>query len=370
MSTSYHIAIDASRTTVNHLTGTEHYARELIRQIVQVNETRTVPHQITLFYRDNPPPDVIAPSAHVIQRIVPFPRLWTHLRFAAELWRSRPDVTFVPAHTLPAFFPGRSVVTVHDLGYRLFPQAHPPNQRRYLDLTTRYSASRATAILADSQATADDLTRFYGTSPDKISVVYPGVTAPPIESNISEIRQQYGLPLRYFLFIGTLQPRKNIARIVDAFDRWQKANPSEKIALVLAGKQGWLFDQRWLAGVDNVYITGYIDDAHKGALMAGATALIFPTLYEGFGFPVIEAMHCGTPVIASTSSSLPELVDSAGLLVDPENVSEIATAIDLIVWNADLRNRLRMQGYQQARQFTWERAAEQALTVLEQAASK
>ena len=141
--------------------------------------------------------------------MIPFARAWTHLRFAAELWRDRPDLTWVPAHTLPALFPGRAAVTIHDLGYKLFPQAHPPMQRLYLDLTTRYSAARAAVVLADSQATADDLTRFYGTPASKIRVVYPGVDAPPV-GDVAAVRAKYGLPERYFLFLGTLQPRKNI----------------------------------------------------------------------------------------------------------------------------------------------------------------
>jgi glycosyltransferase involved in cell wall biosynthesis len=238
------------------------------------------------------------------------------------------------------------VVTVHDLGFRYFPQAHPAGQRLYLDWTTRYSARRATLVLADSQATADDLTRFYGTPGEKIRVVYPGVdaTSPPIplqsgEGRIQEIKQKYNLPERYFLFVGTLQPRKNIARIVQAYARWKAANPDDRAGLALAGGKGWLFDEAWVQGADGVHLTGYVDDADKGVLYAGALALVFPSLYEGFGFPVLEAMHCGTPVIASSTSSLPELVGDAGLLVDPLDVDDIAAAMGRIASDVRLRRR-------------------------------
>jgi glycosyltransferase involved in cell wall biosynthesis len=361
------IAIDASRCTVSRVTGTEHYAIELIRVIIRQNTQ----HHLTLYFRDTPKPDLFPASEHVEYRVIPFRRAWTHLRFAAELWKDRPDITFVPAHTLPFAFPGNAMVTVHDLGFRYFPEAHRTKDRLYLDWTTRYSAGRASIVLADSQATANDLTQFYGTRPDKIRVVYPGVTPPPIGNTaIEAAHQKYGLPERYFLFIGTLQPRKNIARIVQAYARWKAAHPNDPAGLVLAGGKGWLYDPAWTAGIDGVSLPGYIDDADKGALYAGALGLVFPTLYEGFGFPVIEAMHCGTPVIASNTSSLPELVGEAGLLVNPLDVQAIATAMSQISDDEQLRHALREQGYQQARRFTWEMAAEQVLAVLETMAKR
>ena len=351
------LAIDASRTTVARVTGTEHYAVEMIRALIGLNNT----HDITLYFRDTPPPDLFPPSERVTQRVIPFSRAWTHLRFAAELWRDRPDLTWVPAHTLPLLFPGRAAVTVHDLGYKFFPLAHPLKQRLYLDGTTRYSAARASVVLADSQATADDLTRFYETSASKIRVVYPGVDAPTI-SDVAGVRKKYGLPERYFLFLGTLQPRKNIGRIAAAY---RSAKLTDLTALVLAGGQGWLYDPAWTAGTDGVILPGYIDDADKGALYAGALALFFPSLYEGFGFPVLEAMHCGTPVICSNTSSLPELAGEAALLVNPFDVEAIAEAMRSIAKDEALRLSLREKGFVQARKFTWEAAARAALEAFE-----
>jgi glycosyltransferase involved in cell wall biosynthesis len=363
-----HIAIDASRATVARQTGTEHYALELIRHLIPCNAQRDTPHQLHLYFRDTPAQGLLPASEHVTQHVIPFARLWTHARFAAALWQTRPDVTFVPAHTLPFVFPGRSVVTVHDLGYRHFPQTHPRGQRLYLDVTTRYSAARASVVLADSQATAGDLQRIYGLSPQKIRVVYPGVEAPAGDST-RPVRDIYNLPQHYFLFIGTLQPRKNIQRLVQAFQQWQTTYSGEdtSIGLVLAGKAGWLFDPAWTAGVDNVHVTGYIDEADKAALLTQAEVLVFPSLYEGFGFPVLEAMHCGTPVLAANSSSLPELVDSAGLLVNPLDTDAIAAAMQKLATDKRLRDTLITRGHEQVTRFTWQRCASQTLEALEAA---
>lgn len=357
------IAIDASRTTVARLTGTEHYSLQLIRHLIEINEA----HQLHLYFRDEPEADLFPNQRNVTQHVIPFPRAWTHLRFARQLFQDQPDVTFVPAHTLPFIFPGRAVATVHDLGFKYFPEAHPPNQRHYLNLTTQYSANRARIVLADSQATAKDLAWFYGVRPEKTRVVYPGID--PLEiGDIDAVRAKYNLPEHYFLFIGTLQPRKNIARLVGAFDLWRKQNPTEKISLVLAGGQGWLYDPSWTANIPNITLTGYIDEADKGTLYAGAVALVFPSLYEGFGFPVLEAMGCGTPVIASNTSSLPELVGDAGLLVDPLNIESIATAMTQIVSDEALRGDFIQRGKTQVEQFTWDAAARAALDALEAAA--
>ena len=358
------IAIDASRTTLERITGTEHYARELIRHIIRLNDQLPNPHQLILYFRDAPPADTFPPSAHVTQRVIPLRRLWTHLGLGWGLLRDRPDVIWVPSHTLPFVFIGKSVVTVHDVGYRYFPQAHPWSQWLLLEWYTRFSAWRATLVLADSRATAHDLTRFYRTPATKIQVIYPGVTVPKVEHDLPTVRQKYHLPDHYWLFIGTLQPRKNIKRLVSAYYHWRASHPDTPIALVLAGGKGWKYDESWTSGASDVHLIGYIDEADKGALIQGAMALVFPSLYEGFGFPIVEAMALGTPVICSNTSSLPELAANAALLVDPQVVAHIADGMRRLTHDAPLRDRLVQAGYAQAQQFNWEQAAQQVLQAL------
>jgi glycosyltransferase involved in cell wall biosynthesis len=204
--------------------------------------------------------------------------------------------------------------------------------------------------------------KFYGTSPDKIHVVYPAVTPPTI--NTIDIRAKYHLPERYFVFIGTLQPRKNIARLVAAYNLYRQQT-GDDAALVLAGGKGWLYDEAWTLGVEGVIQTGYIDDADKGILLNQAIGLVFPSLYEGFGFPVLEAMYSDTPVIASNTSSLPELVGEAGLLVNPLDTQAIADAMKQLAADTSLRQMLIARGREQVKKFSWEESARQVLGLLD-----
>lgn len=360
------IAIDASRTTVHQRTGTENYALQLIRRLLALDTS----HEFHLYFRDEPP-DHLFPTKNYTPHVIPFLRAWTHVRFASEVWRIRPDVTFVPAHTLPAAFPGKAVVTVHDLGYLYFPQAHPRREYHYLDLTTRHSAHRASIVLTDSIATQQDLVYFYDVLPEKTRVVYPGIdeNLAPVrqKSGVEAMRRKYRLPENYLLFIGTLQPRKNIERLVNAFSKWQENSRRQDVLLALAGKPGWLYEPTWAEGKKNVRLLGYIDDADIAALYSGALGLVFPSLYEGFGFPVLEAMCCETPVLCSSTSSLPELAGDAAILVNPESVTAIENGIRQLVEDPITRQSLIERGRDQVKAFTWQKAAEAALAALEEA---
>ncbi len=270
------------------------------------------------------------------------------------------------------WFPGPAVVTVHDLGYVYFPTAHPGPIRRYLEWSTRHSVQRATRIIADSLATSRDLAAHYGVSENKITLIYPGVdeslsriTEP---SKLAAVRACYSLPEHYLLFVGTLQPRKNIAQIVQGYVKWRATQTNPDVSLVVAGPKGWLYDPSWAEGIEGVILPGYIDDDDIAALYSGALGLVFPTLHEGFGFPVLEAMRCGTPVITSSTSSLPEVAGDAALLVNPMDSNAIANAIGQLVSDSELSQSLIEKGYQQAQRFTWQQTAEQTLRVLEAAA--
>ena len=372
------IGIDASRATIARRTGTETYSRNLIRALIGLGSG----HRFRLY--TNGPAEVLgATAANVEIRSIPFPRLWTHVRLSAEMLMHPPDVLFVPAHVLPLIHPRRSVVTVHDLGYLHYPEAHRVADRRYLDWSTRWNGRQATAVLADSRATKDDLVRAYGVNPGRVHVVYLGrdETFGPVRDvdQLARVREHYSVAGRYFLYVGTLQPRKNLARVIDAFARLTGdptlAPTLSDVQLVLAGKRGWLYDDLFaqvtrLGLASRVVFPGYVEEADLPALLSGALALVFPSLYEGFGIPVLEAGACGVPVITSNTSSLPEVAGDAALLVDPHDVDAIADAMFRIATDAKLRAELDRRGQENVKRFSWEKCAQETLAVLEEAARR
>jgi len=363
------IGIDASRAVRARRTGTETYALHLIRGLLALEGE----HRYRLYFNQPPSPGLFTPGPHWEPRVMPFPRLWTHARLSWEMARRPPDVLFVPAHVLPIAHPRRSVVTVHDLGYRHYPAAHRPLDKFYLDLSTRYHVRVAAHILADSQATRDDLIREYGADPARITVVYPGVPSADEAlrrvdnpAAIAAVCAKYGISGEYVLYVGTLHPRKNLVRLIEAFS----ALESRTLKLVIAGQKGWLYDHiftraRELGVEQGVIFPGYVADADLPTLLSGAQLFAFPSLYEGFGFPVLEAMACGVPVVCSNASSLPEVAGDAALLVNPLDTGAWTTALERALADEELRAKLITRGYAQVRRFSWQRAAEETLRVLE-----
>lgn len=366
------IGIDASRAVTAQRTGTENYSYQLIRHLLPLAGT----HTIRLYYNASPPPDLFPAQAQ--PRVIPFPRLWTHLRLSWEMARHAPDLLFVPSHVLPAVHPRRSVVTVHDLGYLYYPEAHPTLSRWYLDLSTRYNARVATRVIADSAATQRDLMARYGIPAAKITVVYPGrdpAIAPVRDgARLAATLARYRLAPGYILYVGTLHPRKNLTRLVEAYALLRQQPPPRGgwPPLVLAGKRGWMYDRlrarvRELGLEREVIFPGYVPQADLAALYSGAACLAMPSLYEGFGLPVLEAMACGVPVVAADASSLPEVAGDAALLVAPTDVTGWAAALARLLVEAPLQRELVARGFEQAARFSWQRCARETLAVLEEA---
>lgn len=364
------IGIDASRATRIKQTGTETYAYRVIAEMAKLADAD---HRLRLYTHQAPPQNWFA-SPFVETRVIPFPRLWTHIRLSAEVSAHPPAVLFVPAHVLPLHCPVPAVVTVHDLGYHHFPTAHTAFQRRYLDFTTRRHAHAATHIIADSAATKADLLRFYDADPHAVSVVHLGLDneLQPVKKPMPFL-QKYGIHGDYLLYLGTLQPRKNIVRLLDAFQRVSQNHPD--VTLVLAGGKGWLFDkiQSKIKNLNlgkRVILPGFIPKADKAALLSGAIAYLFPSLYEGFGLPVLEAMACGTPVLAANTSSLPEVAGSAAWFVSPTDTIAIADGIETLLTDTALRQKLVKKGFARAKQFSWQKTGAEIWEILIKAGQK
>jgi glycosyltransferase involved in cell wall biosynthesis len=372
------IGIDASRAFSAVSTGTERYSREVIRALLRLAPQ----HEFWLYTRDAPARPAFLEEGQNVKIISFGPRrLWTHLGLAREVAQRPPQALFIPAHVLPitqaAHHTTRAVVTIHDVGYRYFPQAHPWRQRLYLDWSTAFTARYAWRIVVDSEATRRDMARFYGVPADKLLVAHPG-PLPLAQVSASEARaafEKFGLAATspYAFYVGTLQPRKNLCRLIDAWRQLMQARAqAEAPLLVIAGGKGWggedLAAQVRAQGMERyVRIIGYISDVEKSALMREARALAFPSLYEGFGLPVLEAQSVGVPVVCSNTSSLPEVAGDAALLVDPLDVNAIAAALQRAMFDDATRVRLSQAGYLNMKRFSWQRCARNILTLLEQA---
>jgi len=304
-------------------------------------------------------------------------RLWQRLRLPipVEVVTGPLDVFYSPDFVLPPTLRAtRTLLTVHDLSFLRFPDAFVPSLRAYLERVVPRSVACAGRVLADSKSTRDDLVAHFETPPEKVHVLYSGVDArfhPEKEPGEGErLRDKYGIESPYVLSVGTLQPRKNYIRLIKAFASLQLVGlPLTNLQLAIAGGRGWLYEDILAEAQrhgDRVRILGFVDDADLPALIRGATLFAFPSLYEGFGIPPLEAMACGVPVVCSNASSLPEVTGDAALMVDPFDVDALAQAMARALEDADLRREMIAKGLAQAERFTWKKAARQLLDSLEE----
>ncbi len=357
---------------VQQSAGIGRLTREVVRALLQLDTA----HHFTLFCMGRAGLSAraaLTPRASLAVTALSdrwFYRLWHRARLPlpVELFAGRGDLYHATDFVLPPVTPGkRTVLTVHDLTFERAPDAAPPQLLRFLKRVVPQSVRRAHHLIADSQATARDLTALYDVAPERITVIYSGVDArfcPAAAPSPASSFAPGGAP--FVLTVGTLQPRKNHLTLVRAFAQVARRLPG--LHLVIAGGKGWMYDQviAEVARLDlgeRVRFIGFVDDADLPALYCAARVFAFPSLYEGFGLPPLEAMACGVPVVASNASSLPEVVGDAGLLVDPLDVDGLAGALLRAVTDDVWRAQAIARGLARARQFTWRRAAEQLLAV-------
>jgi len=304
--------------------------------------------------------------------------LWHRLRLPlwVDLWLGPVDLFHSPDFLLPPLRSGHSIVTVHDLSFIRVPECAHPGLRRYLEDAVPRSVRRADLVLADSRNTKSDLIELLNVPVDKVRVVYAGVEPRfhPLGSDVLEgARARYGLPEHFILTVGTLQPRKNYVRLMDAFALLCRATSCPH-RLMIVGGEGWMYERIYQRAeqpdiTNRVIFKGFVEDEALPVLYNLADLFVFPSLYEGFGLPPLEAMACGTPVIASDVSSLPEVVGEAALLVDPLDVEAIAEAMRAGLFDQGLRDKMIGKGLERARQFTWARAAQSLLHIYEEVGS-
>ena len=379
-------------------TGTENYSYQLLLNLSKIDRK----NQYIVYLRPGTKETQKWPDNFRFSTIN-FPRLWTQGGLSLQTFKDPLDVLFVPAHTLPIIRkPGlRTVVTVHDLGSDYLPSMHQLKQRLYLSIMQRYQLKGATKIIAVSEATKEDLVERIGVEPLKVEVVYEGYDKELFRSVKGEILRntlkyfdiEEG---KYFLFVGTVQPRKNLERVIKAFFAIARSKatkqssqgkipgkiavlpeftPSEVegvarndvVELVIVGQKGWLSDDIYKLpkrlGIENkVKFLGYVPDKDLPALYSGAVALLFPSLFEGFGLPILEAQACGCPVITSNLSSMPEVAGKGAIYVNPYSTEDIIRGI------GGIREKVIKAGFENVKRFSWEKCARETRAVLEKIA--
>lgn len=367
------IYVDVS-AAVHRRAGLGRYAESLVRALVQ-----QFPDRWALFYNRDRSCHPLAGLEHLPVRTVSAGyKPWRMAVHAGQVLgigfdRLLPEGQLFHAteHLLPCLHGMPTVLTVHDLIYHLFPEHHKPLNYHFLKWAMPLYCRRADAIIAISQSTRRDLIVHYGVDPTKITVVYEAAAPhfrPSQLGQISHVRTKYGLPERFVLHVGTLEPRKNLVRLLEAIHTLRNAGTD--VRLVLVGARGWLFEGFFrrldeLALRDAVQLLGYVSDEDLPAVYGAATAGVLPSVYEGFGLPVLEAMACGTPVACSRAASLPELGGEVARYFDPLSAEDMASVLYVLWTDEALRQEMIQQGLEWVAQFSWTRAAAETMAVYE-----
>ena len=375
VSAALHIAIDA-HSVDSQLAGNETYAINLIEALARIDSI----NQYTLYVTRHEAVERFSgrwPNFSVSRTRPHTPIVRIPLTLSAELRRRPVDLLHVQ-FTAPPFAPCPIVATIHDLAFEHLPQTFKRRSWMQLRLTVRHTARKAAQIITESEYSRRDIVKTYGVAEERISVI--PVAAPqhfaPVEDEqeLQRVRDTYGIEGNYILAVGSIQPRKNLARLVGAYALLRTERPGVKLpTLVLAGKKAWLYGETLRAieqsGVgDRIILTDYVSEKDLPALYSGAICFVYPSYFEGFGLPPLEAMKCGVPVIVGNRTSLPEVVGDAALLVDPLDEAEIASALVRLIDNSDLRDKLRVKGLKRANSFNWHETAKRTLEVYKQVA--
>ncbi len=368
--------------------GVSHYVHHLVENLIAEDRD----DEFVLFFDNHAAAsarrDLGRSRPNVTIRMLPFmafkkylPFVRAHMIVAAAFGRERLDVLHGPANVLPLFYRGRSVVTIHDLAIYDHPEWFPATLPGSRTFSTRVvvpsSVTRARRIIAVSENTRQDIVRIFGQNKAKIDVVYEGVDPAGESPDAPAVLARYGLHQgKYVLFLGTVEPRKNVDVLVRAFADAAPRMP-EDMTLVIAGADGWKFSETAAAleearkkiGAHRVLRIGYVPHADKNAVIAGAAAFAYPSSYEGFGLPPLEAMAHGVPVVASNVSSLPEVLGDAALLVPPRDASALADVLVRVLTDAHLAKELAGKGRLRAAELSWRRTASETLAVYRRAIS-
>jgi len=372
-----HIAIDAHSVGAE-LGGNESYAINLIEALARIDQTNLYTLYVTK-------PAAIERFADrwpnfAVRRTLPHtPLVRIPLTLSRELRRHPVDLLHVQ-YTAPPFAPCPIVTTIHDLAFEHLPETFNRRSWMQMRLTVRRTARRAAHIITVSDYSRDDIIRTYKLPPERITVTpeAAGESFSPVtnETELKRIRETYGIQKNYVLSLSSIQPRKNLVRLIEAYSCLRAVRPEGKLPqLVLVGKRGWLEHETFRAAERSalgkeILFTGYVPERDLAALYSGAICFVYPSYFEGFGLPVVEAMQCGVPVIVGNQTSLPEVVGDAGLLFDPFDTQALVNALTVVLENSEYRAALSAKGLERSRHFNWQNTALMTLGVYERAVKR
>ena len=370
------IGIDGNEANVERKVGISEYAYELLRQFSQLH----IPGcEFRVYLKDKPRSEMPKETDSFKYVVFGPKKLWTQfaLPLRLRLSASRPDVFFTPSHYAPRFSPVPTAISIMDVSYLLFPEYFAKRDLYQLKNWTEYSVKKAAKVFTISKSSKNDILKEYHLEPENVIVTYPGIKPPtlaPVIYEMKHLQEKYHISDTYFLFVGTLQPRKNIVRLIKAFADLLKNTKGDSVQLLIVGKKGWQYDEILAApelyGVtESVKFLDFVSDEELGTLYKHAVAYVLPSLYEGFGLPVLEAYQNDCPVITSNVSSLPEAAGDGALLIDPEKSEEITKAMKKLLDDPKLRKKLVENGKEQLKKFSWEKTAKETLRVLEDIAA-
>ncbi|MBC2581568.1 glycosyltransferase family 1 protein [Clostridium sp. DJ247] len=295
-------------------------------------------------------------------------RMWNYVPVPYDiLFKTRSDINHFFNFIIPPGIKGKTIVTIHDMVHKKFPETMTKANLKRLNNDLERSANRADLIITVSENSKKEIMQYLNIEASKIKIVPPGIDESLYSmeftyENINYVREKYNLPQQYFLYLGTLEPRKNIESIIEAFALYKKKN-KDNIKLVIAGGKGWGYESIFNkvekhSLTKEIIFTGYVDEKHKAYLYKMAKAFLFPSLYEGFGMPVLEAMALGVPVITSNTSSITEVCGNAAILVEPKDIEAIVSGMELLSYNEDFSDKLISEGLEQSKKFTWKRSVD------------
>ena len=355
------IAIDASRAFLHERTGIEEYSYQLIKYLREPLEK----HNVVLFIRKGTEEniDFDLPENWKVKTLRAW-RFWTYFRLSLALLFLRPDKLLVPGHIVPPIHPKDTTVVIHGLEFEMTPEAYSKYERWSMRKGIKNSCKWAKNVICVSNNTKRDLMRLYKIPKKKIRVVYEGVNIAPKENIELSVETLYKFGLRkqgYLIFIGRLEERKNILNILNAYEILRKHfGVAKKLVLVGKGGYGWEDIREKIKQhpfAHDIVVTGFVSTSEKWELLRSASVFVFPTLYEGFGLPVLEAQQLGVPVVTSNNSSLKEIAKSSALLVDPYNAADIAEKVNTLIQNDEIRTKIIKLGFENLKRFDWNRCA-------------